>query len=130
QGGSVAHMGGEWTGYLHRALEVALSAGLGEQVARGVKKLYSLYANQRRFAEAERYFTDGLAYCDEHDLGSGTVFLRGQRTIALERAGRWDEAVALSTELLASADLSPLYRADALQALGVILARRGEPGAW
>jgi hypothetical protein len=69
-------------------------------------------------------------YCDEHDLGSGTVYLRGQRTIALERTGRWDEAVALSTELLASADLSPLYRADPLQVLGVIRARRGEPGAW
>ena len=130
QGCSVAHTGGEWTGYLHRALEVALSAGLDEQAARAFKNLYSVYANQRRFAEAERYFTDGLAYCDEHDLGSGTVYLRGQRTVALERAGRWDEAVALSTELLASADLSPLCRADALQALGVILARRGEPGAW
>ena len=130
QGGSVAHMGGEWTGYLHRALEVALSAGLDEQAARAFKNLYSLYANQRRFAEAERYFTDGLAYCDEHDLGSGTVFLRGQRTIALERTGRWDEAVALGTELLASGDLSPVDRADALQALGVIRARRGEPDAW
>ena len=130
QGCSVAHTGGEWTGYLGRALEVALSAGLDEQAARAFKNLYSVYANQRRFAEAERYFTDGLAYCDEHDLGSGTVYLRGQRTVALERAGRWDEAVALSTELLASADLSPLCRADALQALGVILARRGEPGAW
>ena len=108
QGCSVAHTGGEWTGYLRRALEVALSAGLDEQAARAFKNLYSVYADQRRFAEAERYFTDGVAYCDEHDLGSGTVFLRGQRAAALERTGRWDEAVALSTELLASADLSPL----------------------
>jgi DNA-binding CsgD family transcriptional regulator/tetratricopeptide (TPR) repeat protein len=130
QGCSVAHTGGEWTGYLRRALEVALSAGLDEQAARAFKNLYSVYANQRRFAEAERYFTEGLAYCDEHDVGSGTAYLRGQRTIALERTGRWDEAVALGTELLASADLSPLYRADALQVLGVIRARRGEPGAW
>jgi hypothetical protein len=38
--------------------------------------------------------------------------------------------VALGTELLASADLPPLYRVDALQVLGVIRARRGEPGAW
>jgi DNA-binding CsgD family transcriptional regulator/tetratricopeptide (TPR) repeat protein len=130
QGCSVAHTGGEWTGYLRRALEVALAAGLDEQAARAFKNLYSVYANQRRFAEAERYFTDGLAYCDEHDLGSGTVYLRGQRAVVLERTGRWDEAVTLSTDLLASADLSPLYRVDALQVLGVIRARRGEPGAW
>jgi len=130
RGCSVSHTGGEWTGYLHRALEVALSAGLDEQASRAFKNLYSAYANQRRFAEAERYFNEGLAYCEEHDLGSGTVYLRGQRTIALDRTGRWDEAAALGTELLASGELSPLYRVDPLQVLGVIRARRGEPGAW
>jgi DNA-binding CsgD family transcriptional regulator len=41
-----------------------------------------------------------------------------------------DEAVALSIELLASADLSSLYRLHPLHVLGVIRARRGEPGAW
>ena len=89
-----------------------------------------MYADQRRFAEAERYFTEGIAYCDEHDLGSYAAFLRGERATALERTGRWDEAVALSTALLASADLSPVYRLRPLQVLGVIRARRGEPGAW
>jgi len=130
QGCSVAHTGGEWTGYLRRALDIALSAGLDEQVARAFANLYSRYANQRRFAEAERYFTEGVAYCDEHDLGVGAAFLRGERVAALERTGRWDEAVALSAELLASADLSPLDRFRPLQVLGVIRARRGEPGAW
>jgi DNA-binding CsgD family transcriptional regulator len=50
--------------------------------------------------------------------------------LALDRAGRWDEAVALSTELLASAGLSPLYRLCPLRMLGLVRARRGEPGAW
>ena len=44
----------------------------------------------------------------------------GERAVALERTGRWDEAVALGTELLATASVSPLYRAAPLQALGVI----------
>jgi DNA-binding CsgD family transcriptional regulator len=38
--------------------------------------------------------------------------------------------VALSTELLASAELSSLYQLQPLQVLGVIRARRGEPGTW
>ena len=130
QGCSVARTGGEWTGYLRRALDVALSAGLDNKAGRAFANLYGSYADQRRFAEAERYFIDGVAYCDEHDLGSYAAFLRGERAAALERTGRWDEAVALSTELLASADLSPLYRLRPLQVLGMIRARRGEPGAW
>ena len=88
-----------------------------------------MYADHRRFAEAERYFTEGIAYCDEHDASSFAVHLRGERTAALERTGRWDEAVALSTELLASAD-APIHGLRALQVLGVIRARRGQPGAW
>lgn len=130
QGCSVALTGGEWTGYLRRALDVALSAGLDSEAGRAFSNLYSTYAGQRRFAEAERYFTDGVAYCDEHDVGSHAGFLRGARAMALGRTERWDEAVTLSAELLASADLSPLYRLCPLHVLGVIRARRGEPGAW
>ena len=130
QGCSVAMTGGEWTGYLRRALDVALSAGLDSEVGRAFSNLYGMYVRQRRFAEGERYFTDGVAYCDEHDAASHAGFLRGERAMALGRTGRWDEAVALSTELLASADLSPLYRLCPLHVLGVIRARRGEPGAW
>jgi len=130
QGTSVALTGGEGTGYLRRALDVALPAGLDSEVGRAFSNLYGTYVGQRRFAEAERYFIDGVAYCDEHDVGSHAGFLRGERAMALGRTGRWDEAVTLSTELLASADLSPLYRLCPLHVLGVIRARRGEPGAW
>ena len=130
QGCSVAMIGGEWTGYLRRALDIALSAGLDSEAGRAFANLYCVYDGQRRFAEAEPHFTDGVAYCDEHDIGSRAAHLQGERVLALERTGRWDEAVALSTELLASADRSSLYRLCPLRVLGIIRARRGEPGAW
>jgi DNA-binding CsgD family transcriptional regulator/tetratricopeptide (TPR) repeat protein len=130
QGSSVAPTGGEWTGYLHRALDVALAAGLDDEAGRAFANLYCTYGMQRRFAEAERYFTEGVAYCDERDIGSHATFLRGERVVALARTGRWDEAVTLSTELLASAEPSPLYRLHPLHVLGVIRARRGQPDAW
>jgi DNA-binding CsgD family transcriptional regulator/tetratricopeptide (TPR) repeat protein len=129
QGCSIAHTGGDWPGYLRRALDLALSAGFDGQAARAFNNLYSRYANHRRFAEAEPYFTDGVAYCDEHDLGSGTFFLQGERVAALERMGRWDEAVALSNALLGTADLAPFDQLRPLQVLSVIRARRGEPDA-
>jgi DNA-binding CsgD family transcriptional regulator/tetratricopeptide (TPR) repeat protein len=130
QGCSVARTGGEWTGYLRRALDIALAAGLDNAAGRAFANLYCSYADHRRFAEAERYFTDGISYCEEHELGSHAAFLRGERAAALERTGRWDEAVTLSTELLAGADLSSLYRLHPLHVLGVIRARRGQPDAW
>jgi len=130
QGCSVARTGGEWTGYLRRALDIALAAGLDNAAGRAFANLYCSYADHRRFAEAERYFTDGMVYCEEHELGSHAAFLRGERAAALERTGRWDEAVTLSTEVLDGADLSSLYRLHPLHVLGVIRARRGEPDAW
>ena len=99
------------------------------EAGRAFANLYSSYADHRRFAEAERYFTDGIAYCEEHELGSHAAFLQGERAAALERTGRWDEAVTLSTELLAGAGRS-LYRLHPLHVLGVIRARRGQPDAW
>jgi DNA-binding CsgD family transcriptional regulator len=130
QGCSVASTGGQWAGYLRRALEIALAAGLQDQAGRAYGNLYNAYAAQRQFAEGEQYFADGLAYCEEHDLTAHAAFLRRERVSALERAGRWDEAVALSAELLAGAGPSPLNRIGVLRVLGIIRARRGEPGAW
>jgi len=129
QGCSVKRMGGEWTSYLHRALDIALSAGLDDQAGQAFNNLHGSYVDQRRFAEAERYFTEGVAYCDDHDIASYAAFLRGEQAAALEQTGRWDEAAALSNALLASAD-APIYRLHALEVLGVIRARRGQPGAW
>jgi tetratricopeptide (TPR) repeat protein len=70
QGCSVKRMGGEWTSYLHKALDIALSAGLDDQAGQAFKNLHGSYVDQRRFAEAERYFIDGVAYCDDHDISS------------------------------------------------------------
>ena len=84
---------------------------------------------ERRFAEAERYFTDGIAYCDEHDLGSHAVFLRGQRQLPWSRPGAGMRRWRSVPNCWPAADVS-VYRLGPLQALGVIRARRGEPGAW
>jgi DNA-binding CsgD family transcriptional regulator len=48
----------------------------------------------------------------------------------LEQSGRWDEAVALSLDLLHLSGASPSNRMCAMSRLGTIGSRRGEPGAW
>ena len=45
-----------------RTLNAACGPG-----GRAFANLHSKYVAQRRYADAERYFADGIAYCDEHD---------------------------------------------------------------
>jgi DNA-binding CsgD family transcriptional regulator len=127
---AAASLDQDWTPLMSRALDIALQAGLEEQAGRAYANMCSMYVGQRRFAEAEPYLADGIAYCDEHDVGTFANCVRGARAGALEQTGRWDEAVALSQELLVRCADSPVNRIFPLQALGVIRARRGEQDPW
>ena len=129
QGCALACLGRDWAGPLERALEIALAEGLQEQAGRAFANLHVLYCSELRFTEAEPYFADGVAYCDEHDIGTFGICLRGEHAGTLEMLGRWDESAALSRELLTRSGASPVNRISPLTSLGKILARRGEPGA-
>jgi DNA-binding CsgD family transcriptional regulator/tetratricopeptide (TPR) repeat protein len=122
--------GGEWAGMLRQALDTALAGRHEAQVARAYVNLHACYVADRDWAGADRYFSEGLAYCDDHDIASYSVFMRSERTSALERTGRWDEAVGLCRELLRRGGPSPSIRLCPLNRLGTIRARVGEPGAW
>ncbi len=121
--------GAGWAAAIRAALDIALAGGHEEQAGRAYTNAQSLYNAERLFAEAEPYFTEGLAYCEEHDVATYAAFLRSERTSVLERTGRWDEAAALSAELLERGGPSPIIRLCPLNRLGSLRARRGEPGA-
>ena len=129
QGCAMASLGGDWTGPLERALEIAVAEDLQEQAGRAFANLHVHYCSELRFTEAEPYFTSGVAYCDEHDIGTFGICLRGEHTGTLEMLGQWDESVALGGELLTRSGASPVNRINPLTSLGKIRARRGEPGA-
>jgi DNA-binding CsgD family transcriptional regulator/tetratricopeptide (TPR) repeat protein len=119
----------DWTVPLRQALDIAVAARLPEQAGRAFANLHSISCEQRRFAAAEQYYADGLRYTDEHDIGVYVNCLRGTQVFLLEQTGRWDEAVALGEQLLASA-ASPINRIQSLVVLGHIRARRGDSDAW
>lgn len=120
----------EWTTPMRRALEVALAGRHENQAARAYVNLCVIAIEQYRFAEAQCYLTEGIAYCDEHDATSHASHLRGEQANLFERTGRWDEAIALIHTRSCGVDLSPVNRLYGLIPLGVIQARRGEPGVW
>ena len=82
------------------------------------------------FAEAERYYAEGMAYCEERELGVYSVCLQGWRAATLWLLGRWDEAADISAALLGRQGISPVNRLNPLRVLGSIRGRRGEAGAW
>ena len=85
EGCAAAALGGRWAGQLRRALEIALPSGLDEQAGRAFANLYSIYCDARRFAEGERYYPDGVAYCDDHDVTTYATWLRGERAASWRR---------------------------------------------
>ena len=115
---------------MRRALQIAITEGLQTQAGRAYANMHALYCRQRRFDEAERCFAEGIAYCDEHDIGTYSACLRGERTSALEMTGRWEESASLGIELLADGGASPVNRINPLTSLGQGPRAAGAPGCW
>ena len=130
QAASRSAQGLDWSGQMRRALDIALAGGHHIEAGRAYTNLVGIHAGQREFAEAERYLEPGIAFCVEHDVTTYAICMRGEQGNILERTSRWDEAVALSTQLLFDVGPSPANRLCSLIRLGVIGARRGEPQAW
>src|SRR4029453_3196750 len=83
-GSAAAETGGDWIGPLGQSLEIAVAGGFEAQAGRAFTNIYGNFVGLRRFAEGERFYVDGVAYCDGHDVGTFGNCIRGTRTIALE----------------------------------------------
>ena len=122
--------GGEWEGLLRQALAVALDHGAALEAGFAYTNLHEANCARRSYAESGPYYLEGVAYCEENDIGTYLCCLHGVRTTTLERLGRWDEAVSLSEAVLRRVVASPINRMIPMGAVGRIRARRGEPDAW
>lgn len=126
---AVYYTGGDWESLSRRALAIALENGVEYEVGFAYTNLHELHCASRNYAKAEPYFRDGVAYCEDHDLGTYHTCLRGVQTSALERLGRWDESAAIAKAILASV-ASPINRMIPSTSLAMIAARRGEGDVW
>ncbi len=79
--------GGDWEPVLRRALSIALENGIEYEAGFAYTNLHELHCANREYARADPYFHDGVAYCEDHDLGTYYTCLRGVRTSTLERLG-------------------------------------------
>lgn len=121
--------GEEWMPLLHRALDIAMDLGAHEQTARAYANLSSALCDFGRFAEAESYYALGAAFCEDHNLVRLGFSLQVTWGEILLGIGRWDEALDVSRQVLASG-ASPFNRLSAAIVAGRILARRGDGDPW
>ena len=61
---------------LEAGLRRATEAGLDDDVGRAYANLVSQAMVRRQYEEAAGYLSDGIAYCDEHDLASYGLYIR------------------------------------------------------
>jgi DNA-binding CsgD family transcriptional regulator len=114
---------------LQQGLEVALAAGLREEAGAAYVNLQDGSNSLQRFADAQRYYAEGMAFCDQRELRFLTRCLRGSQADTLLALGRWDEAAELCAQLLAIPGVSPANQLYPLRDLAAVRGRRGEPDA-
>jgi len=122
--------GRDGVGSVERALRIALEEDLPEAAGRAYTNLQVIASALHRFGEAERYYDEGMAYCDGREMGVFSTCLTGNRARNLMLVGRWDEAAGICVQMLGRQAISPVNRLNPSWVVGAIRGRRGEAGAW
>ena len=114
---------------LERALALAEENRLHDHVGRVLSLLVRCELRLRRLDSALARIATGLGYCEEHGLDTWRLYLLASRARAQIALGRWDDAAASAAPALRDPRSAPSARVWALVPLGLIRARRGDPGA-
>jgi DNA-binding CsgD family transcriptional regulator/tetratricopeptide (TPR) repeat protein len=115
------------TGALRESLERATVAGDGNTVGWVYMNLYATLVTQRRLAEADEDYAEGLARFVALDQLVYTACMNGERCRTLSHQGRLDEGLDLTADLLSNVFPSPVNRLNPLTSDGVMRARVGDP---
>jgi DNA-binding CsgD family transcriptional regulator len=114
---------------LERGLELARDAGLEEHAGRAFCALVWAALRRRSYPLARRYLEDGIEYCSEREFDIWRLYLFAQRARLELDEGRWDEATATAELVLRDTRTRQPSRIIALVVLGLVRARRGDPGS-
>jgi DNA-binding CsgD family transcriptional regulator len=114
---------------LEDALATARARAIAAQVPRALNDLAYVAVEHRAHAQAERWMDEALAYMEGHDLDLWRLSTLSLRIWSELNQGRWAEAADTADLLIADPIDSPGARAEALLALSLVRARRGDPGA-
>jgi DNA-binding CsgD family transcriptional regulator/tetratricopeptide (TPR) repeat protein len=115
---------------LESVLERAATAGLTERVGWAYMLLVWGAVRIRSHAVSSRYLEEGLEFCSHHGIELYRLYLLAYRAQSLLDQGRWQDAVESAGYVLRIPRSSTTPRIVALSVLGLVRARRGDPGVW
>ncbi len=115
---------------LEETLERARRAGHQGQAGRVFALLAGVGVEHRRHAVANKHIEEGLVYCSERGLELFRLYLLADRARLELDQGRWADAADSAAAVLRIHRTSTSPRIIALVVLGLIRARRGDPGQW
>jgi DNA-binding CsgD family transcriptional regulator len=113
---------------LAQVLELAQEAGFEDLVALTYVIIVRTAGRLREYAISAPYVRAGVEYCSTRDFDVWRYYLLSWESNQLLAEGRWSEAA--QTALICLGDENPFARIHALVTLGLVRARRGDPGVW
>lgn len=115
------------TDRMERVLERIRAERLDEELPRALNDLALAAVLARDHAAAAHWIAEGITHVEGHDLDLWRLSFVSLRLRSELDQGRWNDATATAAELLADERDSPGPRSEALSALTLIRARRGDP---
>ena len=115
---------------LERSLRLTRQLGGEHDVARVQVHLASTALRRRDYTDVDRLFEDALGFCAERGLALLRLYLLAYRARSELDRGRWSEAVELAAAVLREPRTSTIPPSQAHVVLGLVRARRGDPGVW
>jgi DNA-binding CsgD family transcriptional regulator/tetratricopeptide (TPR) repeat protein len=113
---------------LEQSLAVALEHNLQEHAGRAYANLVSVSVRQHLSDVARRYLSEGIEYCEVHEVQTHLAYIRAYSAHSDLNNGLWDKAVQTAVELIEHHALAISQRVPALVVLAIVRARRGDPG--
>jgi DNA-binding CsgD family transcriptional regulator/tetratricopeptide (TPR) repeat protein len=116
---------------LLESLQLAREADLPAEISRAMLSLVDLAIGQRRYdLPVAPYLEPSISYCADQGLERDRLyFLSFAARVALDQ-GRFSEATEHAAAVLRVPRTSISPRIRALEVLGLVRARRGDPGQW
>jgi DNA-binding CsgD family transcriptional regulator len=106
----------------------ARQRGFASRVAEAYVTLAAMSVEGSRDASARQYLEEGLAYCSERGLELFRLYLLSFSATLDLHTGRWDNAADTAASILRVPRSSITPRIRALVVVGLLRARRGDPG--
>jgi DNA-binding CsgD family transcriptional regulator/tetratricopeptide (TPR) repeat protein len=114
---------------LEEAVQIARRAGESEVVARALNNMGYLCAARYRYERADAYYDAGLKHCAEHTSDLWRINILALSAVSFLAQARFDDATRQAIAILDDPRESPWPHHTALVVLGLVRARRGDPGA-